>query len=385
MCVQMLAAAERRQMVTYWLPVVAAGGAAWLAFVSLGHTSPVRASGLALVIAGMALALRRWGAALAVIGGLALAFSPAFWSQTGGADSLSLPLTAGVLVLAGLVGLLLVRFSNRPYLGAAAGLVIFTVLFWSQLATPRSLRLTTLLTVWLLYLLVDALHLTNPRPDDDAGPTEPGAHHKVGFLLLLALGVLNDALFTLIAPALVLGLLLSRVRLQWWYWVLLAGIVGLGVYGLMAEYVTSTWWGFSAAQAEAMNVRVPYIMADGWREASRWIYLLGLVIGQFTIAGVVLGVMGLARLARWYPPLGSVTMVAYATYALFGLVYFGRDATVLLLPLLVIQVFWMTYAVHALGQWLQRIRPGSERVVLLAPAAYTLLPLAMLLRITGNI
>lgn len=375
----------QRQTAAYWLPGLAAGALAWLAFVLLGQTSLIRASGLALVIVGMAMTLRRWGAVLAVIGGLALAFSPAFWSQTGGADSLNLPLTLAALVVAGLAGLALARFGSRPYLGAAVALVVFTVLFWSGLATARSLRLTTLLTVWLLYLLVDLLHITNPRPDDGTLPGAPGAHHMVGILLLLALGVINDPLFTLILPAAALGLVLSHVHVSRWYWLALAGIAALGVYGMVDAYVVSTWWSFPAAQAEAAGLRVPYVMVDGWREASRWIYLLGLVIEQFTVAGVALGVIGLARLARWYPPLGSVTMVAYATYTLFGLVYFGRNSAVLLLPLLVVQVFWMTYAVHALGEWLQHGLHPNGATRWLAPAAYTLLPLALLLRITGSL
>ncbi len=375
---------QQRQTLAYWLPGAAAGAGAWLAFVTLGQTPLVRAAGLALVVAGMAMLLRRWGAALAVIGGLALAFSPAFWSQTGGGESLNLPLTLAALGLAGLVGLALARFAGRPYAVVGAALLVFTVFFWSGLANPRSLRLTTLLTVWLLYLLLDLLHITNPRPDE-APPEAPGSHYTLGLLLLLTLGVINDPLFTLILPSVVLGLALSRAPLARWHWLALGVVSVVGLYGIAETYITSTWWSFPSAQAEAAGLRVPYVMADGWRQASRWIYLLGLIVGQFTVAGVALGVIGLARLARWYPPLGAVTMTAYATFTVFGLVYFGRDGAVLLLPLLVIQVFWMTYAVHALGEWLQHgLRVGGV-VGWLAPAAYTLLPLAMLLRITGGL
>jgi hypothetical protein len=49
-----------------------------------------------------------------------------------------------------------------------------------------------------------------------------------------------------------------------------------------------------------------------------------------------------------------------------------------------IQVFWMTYAVYTFGQWLQKstITP-SRNARWLVTAAFTLLPLAMLLRIAG--
>jgi hypothetical protein len=127
------------------------------------------------------------------------------------------------------------------------------------------------------------------------------------------------------------------------------------------------------------------MMAGGWREASRWLLLMAMVVGQFTLWGALLGVVGLARLARWYPPIGSVTLIAYASYTLFGLIYFGRDATVLLLPLFMIQVFWMTYAVEALRDWLtQGFRRVAPPIRWLIPGAYSLLPLVLLLRITAG-
>ncbi len=380
----MIPDARQQQMVSYWLPGVISGVVAWVVFLSVGQTSLIRASGLALVIVGVAMTLRRSGAALAITGGLALAFSPAFWSQTGGADSLSLPMTLAVLVLAGVVALLLMRFSDRLYPGLLAGFVIFAALFWSQLSEVGSLRLNTLSTAWLLYLLVDGLYLTNPRPDEAPAPLK--AYHTVGMLVLFAVGVVNDPLFTLLAPAIVLGLLLSHTPLPRLYWLLLAGFITLGVYGLIEAYVSSTWWLYPAAQAEGMQLRVPYVMADGWREASRWLRLVGLVIGQFSVFGILLGVLGMSRLARWYPPLGMVTMVAYATYAVFGLVYFGNNSPVLLLPLLMTQVLWMTYAVHTLRAWVERsVSPAQRALGWCAPAAYVLLPLVMLFRITGSL
>jgi hypothetical protein len=369
-----------------WLPGVAAGLLAWFAFVFVGQTSLIRASGLAVVVVILAMTLRRWGAALTIIGGLALAFSPAFWSQTGGTDSLNLPTTLLLLALGVLIVVLLTRLGDWPYLGfvIGTGLVIFAVGFWGQVVTPRSLRLTTLLAAGMIYLLVRALYITHPRPDEPP-PAGLSIRHRLALLLCVGLGVINDPLFTLLAPAVVLGLLLSRTRLSWWYWGMIVVFIAIGVYGIVIEYVNSTWWVYPAAQAEVQNLRVPYVMADGWHEASRWINLFNLVIGQFGILGVLLGVLGLARLARWYPPLGSVTMIAYAAYVIFGLVYFGRDSAVLLLPLLMIQVFWMTYAVFTFGEWLKKsFRAGTPLVQWFAPAAYVLLPLLMLLRITDS-
>lgn len=373
------------RILKFWLPGLVAGLLAWVVFLTLGETSMIRASGLALVIVGMSLMLRRYGAVLSVIGGLALAFSPAFWLQTGGTDSLNAIMTLVVLAAAGLTGLVFIRFSERLYLGLLAGFVIFAVLFWSQLAQVGSLRLNTLSTAWLLLLLVDGLHITNPRPDEPAAQTlRP--YHTVGMLVLFAVGAVNDPMFTLLAPAVILTLLLSKSRVPRLYWLILGGFIALGAYGMVDEYIRSTWWVYPAAQAEALNIRVPFVMADGWREASRWLRLVSLVTEQFTVFGVLFGVLGLARLARWYPPLGMVTMVAYAMYSLFGLVYFGNNSAVLLLPLLMIQVLWMTYAFHTLHHWLrQSVSPTHRAVGWFAPAVYVLLPLLLLGQITGSL
>ena len=371
-----------RQTLVYWLPGIIAGGTAWLAFIALGHTPVIRASGLALVIVGMTLLLRRSGAALAVIGGLALAFSPAFWSQTTASDDVNLGAALIMLAAAALSAIVVLRFSRYGFLALILGFAVFALLFWSQLASFGSLRITTLSAAWLLYLLIDALYLTNPHPHDPPSPFRLQPRHTLGLLILLAVGVINAPVGILLAPAVLLGVLLYHQRLPWWYWLALMIIIGYGVAGVRAEYLSSTWWSYPAAQADAQGLRIPFMLADGWHAAGRWLRLVNLVVSQFTVVGVVLGIFGLSRLARWYPPLGTVTMTAYAAHALFGLVYFGNDAQVLLLPLLMIQIFWMTYAVYVLGEWLQRsVRPRLQILRWLAPAAYVLLPMLLLARI----
>ncbi len=370
----------------YWLPGLIAGVLAWLAFISLGATPVLRATGLALVIVGMAMMLRRSGSLLAVAGALALAFSPAFWSQTDSTPDLNLGLTLVFLVAGAVVALGLIwRFRERWLLAMIAGFALFAVLFWSELAGLGSLRITTLCAAWLLYLLIDALFRSNPHPDDPPAAAVQ-ARHSYGVLILLAIGVINAPSFIMITPAVIIGLLLYRKRLPWWFWGLLAIILVFGLVNTAGEYVSSTWWTYPAAQAETLGIRVHAIFADGWREASRWVYLVNLVVSQFAILGVGLGILGLSRLARWYPPVGSVTMIAYAAFALFGLVYFGNDAAVLLLPLLMIQIFWMTYAVDALGDWLQRsLNPRRQMLRWGTAAAYLLLPLLMLSRILSSV
>lgn len=381
----------------YWLPPLLAGAAAWLAFLLIGGTPLLRASGLALVIVGMGFILRPMGAGLAIVGALALAFTPSFWIQTGGAESL-IPgevLGAGAIALLAAVGAwwMLRRFGDRlrglasdQTLIIAGGLAItiFGILFVLVVGQPRSLRLTTLTAVWTLFLMIDGLFVSNPRPD---APPEGrlGVHHTYGLLMLAVIGVINDPLFVLLVPALGLGLFLTNHRLPVLYWLALAGLIVAGTLGLIQIYAATDWWGFSAELAEMQGIQVPYLISEAWREPSRWLKLIDLVVNQFGTIGLGLGILGLARLARWYPPVGVVTMIAYGSFGLFGLLYFGADASTVLLPLLMIQLIWMTYAVYAFGQWLQKSTHASGGIVRwLAPAVFTLLPIALLLRITGR-
>ena len=145
-----------------------------------------------------------------------------------------------------------------------------------------------------------------------------------------------------------LGLFLSRKPLPVWYWLGLGAILLFGLYRISQTYYSDFWWNYPVDQALALTRNYPYMIGSVWREPQRWIRLIDLIVGQFTAVGLALGVLGLARLSRWHPPVGVVTMIAFGTYATFGLIYFGADSPVLMLPLLMIQLLWMTYAVYYL-------------------------------------
>jgi hypothetical protein len=128
---------------------------------------------------------------------------------------------------------------------------------------------------------------------------------------------------------------------------------------------------------------VPYLIADGWWDGGRWIATFALLASQFSFVGLLLSVVGLARLSRWYPPVGTVMMVGYAAFFAFGLAYFGRDRTTLLIPLLMMQVFLMCYAVHAAGQWAAKAFQTPEPLTArwIAPALFGLLPVFLFIQL----
>lgn len=360
----------QRLTLKFWFPPLLTGGLAWLLLYFLGDTPLSRASGLALVIVGITSALRRFGAIVSTIGGLTLTLSPAFWSQTGGAEG-----NPSTIVIAFGVGigtlLLMLIISNRPYVGIGLGVIAFAVLFSSQIGTPRSLRLTSFVVGWLMFLITDMLLRTNPHPQDAPqilldkdNPNAIRPYHTWGILMLFGIGTLNDPVLTFFAPALALAIFLTRVRLPIWYWAVLILLTVIGIRGFVIDYI------------EAQS----YLMVtEQWRNASRWISMVRLVIAQFSPFGILLGVLGLARLARWYPPLGIVTMLAYAFYMFFGLIYLGSRREILLLPLLLIQVVWMTYGAFTISQWVAKAFPHWRIAPYLAQLAYGIFPVFLLI------
>lgn len=370
-----------RALLWYWSPAVITGLIAGLSFLLIGQTPVLRAGGLAAAVVGVALALRRMGGLMSVVGGLALAYSPAFWAQTGGGTNqpatIVLALSAAVILGAGL----LVALAQRPYVAAAIALAIFTGIFFSGIGEPRSLRLTVLASAWLIYLLTQAIVETNPRPGES--PARLRASYRAGILLILGAATLNDPLFVLWTPAVAIGLAQSKTRIPTWYWGALIIITGWGLRGIIMTYIDPAVWNMSTEAAMALRRGLPYLVAEGWRDGARWVDTFALLAAQFTPVGVLLGLVGLARMSRWYPTLGPVMMVAYICFFAFGLAYFGRDRSTLLLPLSMIQVFFMTYAIHAIGQWSSKAARVPETVTVrwIAPAFYAVIPVLLFAQI----
>ena len=363
-----------------WAPALLGGALSLIVFLFPGQTPLLRACGMALVIVAMAMLLRRFGAALALCGCLALAFSPAFWTQTGGASRQDLLPLLALATLAALVAMTLLRRQGSLLLAAVVALALFSLVFWWQQGQTESLRLTALASAWLLVLLVDLLQRALPHPQD-AEVGAPEASHAWAILMLLYIGIANTQLFVLFVPAVCSALILSKVRPSRVYWLLLLLACLFGLSGIASRYLSSEWWLYPSAQAIEEGLVLPWLLADGWREAGRWLTLLEIVREQLSIPGGLLALFGLSRLSRWYPATGIVTLLAWGCWALFGLVYFGRDIAVLLLPLHMIGILWMTVAVRAIREWSERLAPDSGfRPGRVVTGLYALLPLWLLLQ-----
>jgi hypothetical protein len=376
---------EQMPRLLHIYPAALAAGTVWLAFALLGNTPLIRTTALALVIMAISLTLRQLGPTLSYLGGVVFGFSPVYWSQAGG----TAPGNEWELLLFGLAAIIAVGavslLGRRLFYGLVAGGAVFVGLYLLFGPTEKSLRLTTILAAWLMYMMVVALRQTNPRPGEPPA-RQLSKRHVNGVLVVMVLGVLNDPLFTLFAPAVVLGLWLSRPQMPRWYVVALILTMTFGGWGLITEYIDAEWVFRSTDAIRTGGYAGPYISLTGWRDPVRWLEMTQLVTYQLTWLGAILGVVGIARLSRWYPTLGTTLMVAYASYGAFGIVYMGRDIEILLLPLFMIQTICMTYAVYVLMQWLQRLFNQPQRATLvrwLVTGGYAMMSGVLVLRALG--
>ena len=189
---------EQRQLIRQWSPAVIASTTAWLLMLFVAETPVARASGLSLAILGVTAGMRQMGFVASIGGGLTLALCPLFWSQTGGGQTQPATIVFAACAAA-LAMLLATRLLKRSDLGIGLGIIFFLFIFWNQIGTVQSLRLTGLVTAWLLYLTVDMILLTNPRPGIKPA-RNPKPWHTLGMLFLFTIGAINDPLVTLLAP-----------------------------------------------------------------------------------------------------------------------------------------------------------------------------------------
>lgn len=338
----------------YWYPAILTALISASAFIFVGNAPALRASAMALVLAGVASTLRRLGAPFAIGGALLLAFSPAYWSQVIASPTVSAWWVLALMGLGGVCILLMMLISRRLFISVALGISVFVGLYLAFGVTERSLRLTALLSAWLIYMLVTALRQTNPRPEEPPAQRLSN-RHTYGVLLIMALGTLNDPLFILFLPSVVMGLWLFHIKLPVWYWLALLVTGGIGLWGIYDAYVAQHI-SFNSARLYITQGRlIPYLVFDAWQFPQRWLYLTDFIVRQFSFLGVILGVFGIARMSRWYPTLGIVLMLAYGSYGIWGLIYFGADASIVLLPMLMIQAICITYALYSLWQWMARL------------------------------
>ncbi|MBN1286961.1 MAG: DUF2723 domain-containing protein [Anaerolineae bacterium] len=295
--------------------------------------------------------------------------------------SAALPAALAALLLADVIR----RLEIGRLLAALAALALaFSATFWSQAVEAEVYALNALFVVIILGILVNGLYVTDPR---FGGGRAMRPRRVFGLALAFGFGLTNHLTIVLLAPAAALMLWMCRPRLTLKQWG--AAAVCLAAPLLIYLYLPLRWPALHDGAGMPFDEFIMWItgqrfggalMFEYFSQPDRWMTIFRLVIDQFGIMGLLLAVVGLARLARWFPGVGIVTLVAYGAYFAYALVYIIPDIAVFLIPMHVIQVIWIAYAVHAISEWAPKlVKPLTwDRLYVPLHTALALLPLALL-------
>ncbi len=268
------------------------------------------------------------------------------------------------LACAGLT-LILQRLAGPP-LAALAGLALaFSQTFWSQAVEAEVYALNALFVVIILGVLIDALYVTAPR---FGGQGEMRVQSVWALCFAFGLGLTNHLTLALLIPAALAALGMCRPKLTVRQWAVALALFGAGL--LVYLYIPLRWPALHNGATLPLGDFLAWVtgqrfggalMLAYWSQPDRWLTIGRLIADQFGVVGLVLGVIGLARLARWFPEMGVVTMLTYGASFAYALVYIVPDIAVFLIPMHIIQVIWMAYAVHAVGDWVRKLLHGPGR------------------------
>ena len=336
-----------------WGPAGITALCAWLLLLLVGQTQLARASGLALAILGVTASMRPMGLVASMAGGLTLDAVPGLLVADGrrgnptrhdchcGCWLWRRPCCWGACLL------------ERKELAAGLGAsVLFIALFWSPNRQGAELA---------AYRAGNCLAVVSA--DGHAAADQPATRHQAAASRRKAwqLAGISAAFcrrhtersivhaFRAGHPARLAAF--GRAAASGTIgWLILATVIG-GL--ILADADLSCW--------RSRRCCCPWdggMPCAGWRWANiRW---RSLACGRHCVGSA----MGLARLARWYPPLGTVTIIAFAClHSLRADLHRRVHREILLMPLIIIQVMWMTYAVNTISQWVNKSLRDESRVV----------------------
>jgi hypothetical protein len=246
---------------------------------------------------------------------------------------------------------------------------------WSQAVIAEVYTLNALFVALALYLLL--------RWRDGHTASLP----LLAFVLGLSLT--NHLTTVLLIPAVLLFVIwtepgiLRRGRL----WLALAGLflLGLAVY----LYIPLRWPALHQGRLMRLDEFVAWITGqqfsgalrwDAWlRDAGRYGILARLSLGQYGVAGLILGLMGLVWLLIRHPREGFMLLAAYVAYSFYGLNYYVPDVSVFLIPAQTVHAVWIGVGAWALAELVTRLSGRAFSVA--APAIVwtlaLLLPLSL--------
>jgi hypothetical protein len=259
---------------------------------------------------------------------------------------------------------------RAPFIFATVGAIAFAVssVFWSQATITEVYALNTLFTAALLWLALEV------RARTDAG--RPAAMPLSLAGLLFGLGMGNHVTLALVAGPFLVWVYWPALKAREWRKVplvrpALALLLGLSVYiyvpvASAGQPVLSwghphTWEGFRWMITGSLYQNYAFSV-EGQRLPQRIIKVFDFLVGQYGIAGVVLGVAGLATLWSRARGLALASASAAVVVAGYSVGYRPGDSYIYLIPPFLIFALWLAAGAASLAAtvW-QLARDGRPR------------------------
>ena len=244
---------------------------------------------------------------------------------------------------------LIVRLTSDRLTAAIAALMLAaSTVFWSQAIVIEVYGLNALLVAVVLWLLVSLLR--NP---------EARVQKWLIYALALTLGLglshhLDSAI--LFVPA-ALTLFFMRPKLSWKSWLIAVGCFVIGLTPWLLIYFR--WPALHAGQWMTIGEWIGWVTGQRfggalnlglWSDPTRWSIMLRLTLEQFGWAGTAIAVIGLIVLVVRARRVAAITLLTFAGYFFFGLVYNVPDVSVFVIPLFLVIAIWIGVALSAIVQ-----------------------------------
>jgi hypothetical protein len=246
---------------------------------------------------------------------------------------------------------LIVRVSDRAgaFTRLPAALAAFALagsnVFWSQAVIAEVYALDALFVAIVLSLL----HRMLTERDQSAARSI----YLLG--LVLGLALTHHLTSVILIPAALLTLLLARPQLPFKKWVTAFGCLLLGLTPWLyiplrwpalhngAAMGLSDWFGWIFGQrfGGALNFSL-------WSNPTRWGIVGRIGLDQFGVIGLLLALIGLIVLFKRNWRLALITLMLFAGYVFYGLVYNVPDVDVFIIPAFLMLAIWLGLALEAL-------------------------------------
>ncbi|HLF28944.1 MAG TPA: DUF2723 domain-containing protein [Anaerolineae bacterium] len=310
-----------------------------------------------------------------------------------GSTAFRVNLTSAVFAAAAtlLVYAMIARLSGRRLIAFSAALAFaFSSAVWSQAVIAEVYALNVLIAGLIVALLID-LVTTFVGGDSRRrlSASRDASYIVPALFLLLGVGLSHHLTTILLLPAFALAILIARPRLPLRTTLIALGLFVLGLLPWL--YIPLRWPALHNGAGMTLTEFLDWItgarfggalVLSAWSDPARWAIVGRFLLDAFGPAGLALAIIGVGSLALKHWRAALITVVAFAAYVFYGLVYFVPDVSVFLLPAHLVMALWIGLGVAALiNLFTSRVHaPLGDRAYAIGLALFTLLPVFLIAR-----